>query len=50
MDTDRKVVTILMAKKLRDMLDEFVQENTELALAHLGPERAIAELKKEQKT
>mgnify|MGYP001601232498 FL=1 len=36
MDTDRKMVTILMAKKLHDVLEAFVQEHAEVALAHLG--------------
>ena len=36
MNNDQKVVTILMAKKLREMLDTFVQEHVEVALAHLG--------------
>lgn len=29
MSTDRKVVVVLMAKKLREMLEEFVNENAD---------------------
>lgn len=35
MSTDRKVVTILMAKKLREILEDFVTENADTIKEHL---------------